>query len=459
VHQNAKAKEGMLVRRLQLHRGTAVTTRLLTKSIPQSRGIRSFSTNNGTNPGDTDGPQPMSRYGTERTNLAKEVALVMASMPCRPRYFLDNGTLLGLWRNGELIENDDDFDFGLLVDAAEYSSKWVVNFQQDFQVRLEQRLSDNGSDMQYHSRVIDTYANKIEVYDPSVGSFPLEGVRYGGARYHHVSVDLQIHVKEEELESLKDKVVPGPEQWQGVTIKHSDFSTRGQAPVDAYEPFGSLEYAGSTWPVPGQQEKFLSYMYGYLGLGAEFDLNTRLYRKGLVPVQRYQNGGSSDHKKIPVLRLYTDMCADLFHVGHVNYLRQCREVAEEVHLIVGIHSDATIESYKRSSVCTMEERVGVVEACQYVDQVLPNAPLRVTREFMEDNAIDFVVHGTEMPEAERQAMYSIPIGRGKYTEVPRTPGISTTDLIDRIASRLAVDYEEHALPSGRNPVVAVTKLS
>ena len=37
------------------------------------------------------------------------------------------------------------------------------------------------------------------------------------------------------------------------------------------------------------------------------------------------------------------MCADLFHTGHVNYLRQCREVAENVHLIVGIHSDATIQ--------------------------------------------------------------------------------------------------------------------
>jgi glycerol-3-phosphate cytidylyltransferase-like family protein len=132
-------------------------------------------------------------------------------------------------------------------------------------------------------------------------------------------------------------------------------------------------------------------------------------------------------------------------------------VADNVHLMVGIHSDATIESYKRSSICTMEERVGVVEACQYVDQVLPNAPLRVTEEFMDLHAIDFVIHGTETPEQERQAMYDIPIVRGQYTEVPRTAGISTTELIDRIASRLAVDYEEHALPSDRQPVVAVVR--
>jgi len=126
---------------------------------------------------------------------------------------------------------------------------------------------------------------------------------------------------------------------------------------------------------------------------------------------------------------------------------------------VGIHSDATIESYKRASVCTMDERISVVEACEFVDQVLADAPLRVTEAFMDEHAIDFVIHGTETPEAERQAMYDVPIGRGRYTEVPRTGGISTTELIDRIASRLTVDFdaEEHAMPSKRQTVLAVIR--
>jgi glycerol-3-phosphate cytidylyltransferase-like family protein len=77
-------------------------------------------------------------------------------------------------------------------------------------------------------------------------------------------------------------------------------------------------------------------------------------------------------------------------------------------------------------VCSMDERVDVVEACAFVDSVLPNAPLRVTAEFLDEHSIDFVVHGTETPEEERRAMYDIPIRRGQYLEVPRTPGISTT---------------------------------
>ena len=71
---------------------------------------------------DSDLPEPMSKYGTERIELGKTLALVMDAMPCRPRYFLDNGTLLGVWRDGQLIEKDDDFDFGLLVDKAVFQS-------------------------------------------------------------------------------------------------------------------------------------------------------------------------------------------------------------------------------------------------------------------------------------------------------------------------------------------------
>ena len=44
---------------------------------------------------DADGPQPMSRFGPQRLELAKQVALVLDEMPSRPRYFLENGTLLG----------------------------------------------------------------------------------------------------------------------------------------------------------------------------------------------------------------------------------------------------------------------------------------------------------------------------------------------------------------------------
>jgi len=81
--------------------------------------------------------------------------------------------------------------------------------------------------------------------------------------------------------------------------------------------------------------------------------------------------------------IYTDMCADLFHYGHVNLLKNAKQLVGDMgNLIVGIHSDKTIESYKRKPIMTMEERIAVVEACKFVDRVIPDAPLVITEDYI-----------------------------------------------------------------------------
>ena len=36
----------------------------------------------------------------------------------------------------------------------------------------------------------------------------------------------------------------------------------------------------------------------------------------------------------------------------------------------------------------MEERIRSVEGCRFVDEVVPNAPLNITREWIDQNKID-----------------------------------------------------------------------
>jgi cytidyltransferase-like protein len=130
-------------------------------------------------------------------------------------------------------------------------------------------------------------------------------------------------------------------------------------------------------------------------------------------------------------RVYADMVGDLFHHGHVEFLRQARELGDE--LVVGIHSDADVASYKRPPVMTMEERVGVVSGCRYVDEVIADAPLRVTRDFVERHGIDLVVHGDDFDRERLLRMYGEPEEMGILRTVPYTPGISTTEILDRLA--------------------------
>lgn len=133
-----------------------------------------------------------------------------------------------------------------------------------------------------------------------------------------------------------------------------------------------------------------------------------------------------------MIRVYTDMVADLFHHGHVELLRRARALGDE--LVVGIHSDDTVASYKRRPVMTMDERIRVVEACRYVDEVVPDAPLSVTRPYLELHRVDLVVHGDDAGEEAIETMYAAPREMGILRLVPYTAGISTTDILARLAA-------------------------
>lgn len=134
-----------------------------------------------------------------------------------------------------------------------------------------------------------------------------------------------------------------------------------------------------------------------------------------------------------MIRVYADMVADLFHAGHVAFLRQARELGD--HLVVGVHSDEAVASYKRAPICTMDERVTVVEACGLVDEVLPNAPLSVDEAWLDAHRLDVVVHGNDFDPAKLEQFYPGAVRRGILRTVPYTPGVSTSDLIARVVAR------------------------
>ena len=67
---------------------------------------------------------------------------------------------------------------------------------------------------------------------------------------------------------------------------------------------------------------------------------------------------------------YTTGVFDLFHIGHLNILRQAKAQCD--YLIVGVSTDELTEQYKhKHPVICYEERAEIVKAIRYVDEVVP----------------------------------------------------------------------------------------
>lgn len=124
------------------------------------------------------------------------------------------------------------------------------------------------------------------------------------------------------------------------------------------------------------------------------------------------------------------MVGDLFHAGHVELLRAARTHGD--YLIVGVLSDEMAAAYKRTPIMTLAERVAVIEACKYVDEVVADAPFQIDEAFLAEHDITTVVHGDDLSPQDAEVVYGAARTAGRLKYVPRTTGISTTDLIQRV---------------------------
>ena len=133
------------------------------------------------------------------------------------------------------------------------------------------------------------------------------------------------------------------------------------------------------------------------------------------------------------------MVADLLHYGHTNFMKNICETYKGMDdkFYVGIHNDATVESYKRKPILTMDERIKVLDGFKYIDKIIPDAPLQISDEFIALHGINILCIPNSRTAEDNQLMYSNITDKSsiKIITIDYTYEISTTDIIKRIKNR------------------------
>jgi glycerol-3-phosphate cytidylyltransferase len=119
---------------------------------------------------------------------------------------------------------------------------------------------------------------------------------------------------------------------------------------------------------------------------------------------------------------------DVFHVGHVRVLQRAAELGDR--LVVGVSADAlNIAKKGRPPVFNQDERLEIISALKVVDEVFVEESLELKRDYILEHGADVLVMGDDWAGKFDWV--------GDVCEViylPRTPSVSTTGLIEHIAS-------------------------
>lgn len=137
--------------------------------------------------------------------------------------------------------------------------------------------------------------------------------------------------------------------------------------------------------------------------------------------------------------IYTGGTFDLFHAGHINLLRRCKELAgTQGSVVVSLNSDEFVMKYKgKRPICSFEEREQTLAACRYVDRVVENIGGHDSKPSILEIVPDYIAIGSDWAGRNyysqmgftQEWLDSLDIG---LIYIPYTKTVSSTEIKKRV---------------------------
>ena len=154
-------------------------------------------------------------------------------------------------------------------------------------------------------------------------------------------------------------------------------------------------------------------------------------------------------------KIYTGGTFDLFHAGHVNFLRQCYNLSRfmspkdrkqfeggwlaEPEVFVSLNTDEFIYQYKgHYPVYSYQERMDILLGCKYVGHVIPNSGGADSKPAILEVKPEIIAIGTDWASKDyyKQMGFTqewLDEQNIQLIYLPYTPGATTTELKRRIS--------------------------
>ncbi len=130
---------------------------------------------------------------------------------------------------------------------------------------------------------------------------------------------------------------------------------------------------------------------------------------------------------------YTCGVYDLFHIGHINLFKRIKQNCNK--LIVGVHNDEQVMSYKNKPIISYADRLEIIKCCKYVDEVYENANLITTDDLLYKLNADMVFAGKENIDYIKKYYQ---VSENKLRLLDRTTHICTSDIIKKIIKHRSI---------------------
>lgn len=129
---------------------------------------------------------------------------------------------------------------------------------------------------------------------------------------------------------------------------------------------------------------------------------------------------------------YTTGVYDLFHVGHLNLLKNAKGMCDK--LIVGVTVDELVQYKGKSAMIPFEDRIELVRSCKYVDAAVPQYDMdKLTA--CKKLGVSYLFVGDDWYGTEKWNKYEEEFEKNgiKIIYFPYTKGVSSTMISQKLS--------------------------